>query len=153
MRLALGVDIKSDVATVFSWLADPEKAMVWQTSVAGGEIIDRKPGMVGTTFRERVEDSEGGMEMEGSITAFEPNHRIAFHLESRVNRVEVDYRVEPVGDVTRVSYTAHVRWKFPVNLISLFAGGAIRRKIMAQSEQEFARLKQLCEGPNAVASG
>lgn len=153
MRVDLAIDIKSDVETVFSWLAEPEKAMRWQTSVAGGEIIEKKPGMVGTTFRERVEDGEGGMDMEGSITAFEPNHRIAFYLVSRVNEVSVDYRVEPVGDMSRVSYTAQVHWKFPVNVMGLFAGSVIKRKIMAQSEQEFARLKELCEGPNAPASG
>jgi uncharacterized protein YndB with AHSA1/START domain len=151
MRIVLTVDIASDLETVFGWLADPDRAMVWMTSVAGGEIVDRKPGMVGTTFRERVEDARGGIDMEGSITAFEPNRRISFHLESRVNRVDVDYRVEPLGRLVRLTADSNIRWCFPVNVISLFAGRAMRRGIVAQSSREFARLKELCEAPNAAA--
>jgi uncharacterized protein YndB with AHSA1/START domain len=120
MRIDFVIDIRSGVETVFCWVASPEKAMTWMTSVAGGEIIDQKPGMVGTTFRERVEDAEGGVDMEGTITAFEPNRRIGFHLES------------------------------PVNVIALFAGRSMKRKIAEQSSQEFARLKELCEGPGAA---
>jgi len=145
MRIDFTVDIASDPETVFSWLAEPERAMLWMTSVAGGEIIERKPGMVGTTFRERVEGDGGGIDMEGSITAFEPNRRIAFHLESRVNRVDVDYRVETVGDLVRLTTTSSVHWRFPVNVISLFAGRAMKRNITEQSNREFARLKELCE--------
>jgi uncharacterized protein YndB with AHSA1/START domain len=146
MRLVFSIDIASDLETVFSWLAEPERAMVWMTSVAGGEIIDRKPGMVGTTFRERVEEGEGGIDMEGSITAFEPNHRISFHLESRVNKLDVDYRIDAVGDVVRLTVTSDIKWLFPVNLASTFAGRTIKREIVAQSNEEFGRLKQLCEG-------
>jgi uncharacterized protein YndB with AHSA1/START domain len=86
MQIGFTLDIQSDLETVFSWIANPDKAMVWMTSVAGGQIIDLRPGMVGITFRDRVEEGGGGIEMHGSITAFEPNHRISFHLESRVNR-------------------------------------------------------------------
>jgi uncharacterized protein YndB with AHSA1/START domain len=146
MRLVFSIDIASDLETVFSWLAEPERAMVWMTSVAGGEIIDRKPGMVGTTFRERVEEDGGGIEMYGLITAFEPNHRISFHLESKVNKLNVEYRIDAVGDVVRLTVTSDIKWLFPVNLASTFAGRTIKRKIVAQSNEEFGRLKQLCEG-------
>jgi uncharacterized protein YndB with AHSA1/START domain len=153
VHIVFVVDIKSDLETVWPWLADPEKAMVWQTNVAGGEIIDQKPGMVGTTFRERVEEGGGGMDMEGSITAFEPNRRIAFHLESRVNKVDVDYCIAAVGDVVRLTVTSDVKWLFPVNVMSTFAGRTIRRRIVAQYDEEFARLKGLCEAPNASSAG
>jgi uncharacterized protein YndB with AHSA1/START domain len=103
--------------------------------------------MVGTTFRERVEDDGGGIDMEGSITAYEPNRRIAFHLESRVNEVDVDYRVEAVGDLVRLTTISNVHWRFPVNVIALFAGRAMKRAILEQSSREFARLKELCETP------
>ena len=149
MNLSLAVDIQSDLETVFGWLASPEKAMAWMTSVAGGEIIDHKPGMVGTTFRERVEEDGGGIEMQGSITAFEPNHRISFHLESRANRLDVDYLVDEIGDAVRLTVTSNIHWKFPINLMSIFAGSAVKRKIVAQSSEEFARLKELCEAGEA----
>jgi uncharacterized protein YndB with AHSA1/START domain len=146
MRLLFEVDIESDLETVFSWLASPEKARLWMTSVSEAEILDEKPGMVGTTFRERVEEDGGGIEMYGLITAYEPNHRISFHLESRVNKVDVDYRIDAVGDGVRLTVASDIKWLFPVNLVSAFAGRTIKRKIVAQSNEEFGRLKKLCEG-------
>ena len=90
--------------------------------------------------------------MEGTITAFEPNRRIGFHLESRANTVDVDYRVEAIEGGTQLSYTADVRWRFPVKVIALFAGRSMKRKIAEQSSQEFDRLKEVCEAPD-VAPG
>ncbi len=145
MQIGFTLDIYSDLETVFSWIANPDKAMVWMTSVAGGQIIDLRSGMVGITFRDRVEEGGGGIEMHGSITAFEPNHRISFHLESRVNRLDVDYRIDEVGDFVRLTVTSNIHWKFPVNVISLFAGSTMKKKIIAQSNEEFARLIRLCE--------
>lgn len=145
MHLAFEVDIGSDLETVFSWLATPEKAKIWMTSVSETEIIDEKPGMVGTTFRERVEEGGGGIDMRGSVTAFAQDRQISFHLESRVHRLDVDYRVGVVGDLVRLTVTSDVPWRFPVNVASVFFGGTIKRKIVEQSEQELARLKELCE--------
>jgi uncharacterized protein YndB with AHSA1/START domain len=152
MRLSCSLDIRSDPATVFSWLADPEKARVWMTSVASTEILERKAGMVGTTFRERVEGDGDGVDMQGSVTAFEPDRCISFHLESRVNALDVVYRLERSGDATRLTMASDIRWLFPVNLVSLFAGRAMKRKIAAQSSEELARLKELCEAPNACSA-
>jgi hypothetical protein len=116
------------------------------TSVSETEILDEKPGMVGTTFRERVEDEGGGIEMWGSIAAYEPPRRISFHLESRANKLDVDYRLDAVGDGVRLMVTSDIKWLFPVNLVSTFAGRTIKRRIEGQSNEEFGRLKKLCEG-------
>ena len=49
---------------------------------------------MGTTFREVVQDENGSLEMQGVITGFEAEKSIAFHLESRLNVVDVEYRLE-----------------------------------------------------------
>jgi hypothetical protein len=69
-----------------------------------------------------------------------------------VNRLDVDYRLERSGDATRLTMASDIRWLFPVSLVSLFAGRAMKRKIAAQASAEFARLKELCERPNAFRS-
>jgi len=149
MRLSFTVDIWSDPETVFSWIADPDMALIWMTSVAGGEIIDRRAGVVGTTFRGWVEEDEGGIEMLGSITAFEPNRRISFRLANLVNERDVEDRIDEVGGCVRLTATSDVRWKFPVNLVSPFVGRAVKRRIVDRSNEEFAWLKQLCEESQA----
>ena len=116
MHLEFEVDIDSDLETVFSWVATPEKAKVWMNGVTEAEIIDEKPGMVGTTFRERVEENGDGIEMQGTVTAFEPGRRISFHLESKVNELDVDYRVEEVGDLVRLTVTSDIHWRFPATV-------------------------------------
>jgi uncharacterized protein YndB with AHSA1/START domain len=145
MKISYSIDINSPPATVFGWVEDPEKAMQWMTSVAGGEILHETPERIGTTFREVVEEDGKGVEMQGEITGYEPDQSISFHLNSRINVVDVEFRVEAIQTGTRLTQTANIRWKFPVNVISIFAGGKIKQSISAQAQKEFEKLKDLCE--------
>ncbi|HSG42045.1 MAG TPA: hypothetical protein VLA72_02715 [Anaerolineales bacterium] len=146
MNIASSIEIKSHPNVVFGWLENPEKAMTWMTSVSGGEILHETPDRVGTKFREIVEDKSGSIEMHGMITGFEENKSIAFHLESKVNIVDVEYHVEKNNVGTRLDYQAIVKWKFPVNIISIFMGKKMQQNILAQLQDELNRLKVLCEG-------
>jgi len=119
--------------------------MKWMTSVARGEILHETPERIGTTFREVVEEDGSGVELQGVITGFKPNQLISFHLNSRVNIVDVEYYVEAIPNGTRLTQNANVRWKFPVNVISLFIGKKMRQTISTQSQKEFEKLKELCE--------
>ena len=116
------------------------------TSVSSGEILHETLERIGTTFREVVEDEGGSIEMRGTITGFEADKSIAFHLESRVNIVDVEYRVEEIDEGARLDYDATIRWKFPVNIISIFMGNKMRQSILAQLQDELSKLKELCEG-------
>ena len=146
MKLTFSIDINSPPATVFGWVENPEKALQWMTSVTGGEILHETPEKIGTTFREFVEENGEGVEMQGIITGYKPGRLISFHLESRVNVVDTEFSVEAIPNGTRLTQNANVRWKFPVNVISLFMGERMRQGINAQSQKEFEKLKELCEG-------
>ena len=145
MKISFSIDINSLPATVFGWLENPEKAVKWMTSVAKTEILHETPERIGTTFREVVEEDGKGVELQGVITDFKPNRSISFHLDSRVNIVDVEYYVEAIQNGTRLTQNANVRWKFPVNVISIFMGSKIKQNISAQSQKEFEKLKELCE--------
>ena len=145
MRITSSIDIRNTPEVVFGWLENPEKAMEWMTSVSEGEILHETPDRVGTTFREVVEDESGSIEMHGFISGFEADKSIAFHLESRVNIVDVEYSVEKIDEETRLIYRANIKWKFPVNIISIFMGNKMRQGILAQLQDELNKLKELCE--------
>ena len=66
-------------------------------------------------------------------------------MESRVNSVDVKYIVEMIPNGTLLTQTANIRWKFPVNVISVFMGSKMMQNISAQSQKEFEKLKELCE--------
>ncbi len=145
MKISTSIEIHSTPEVVFGWLSRPEKTMAWMTSVSRTELLEETAGMVGTTFREVVEDDSGSIEMRGTITGYEPLHSISFHLSSRVNALDVTYCVEPIPGGVRVTEDAKVDWRFPVNVLSLFAGEKLRHGILSQLEGEFRKLKQLCE--------
>jgi hypothetical protein len=149
VKIVNSIEINAAADVVFGWLEDPEKAMVWQTSVTGGEIIEEKPGLVGTTFREYVEE-EGGeagrrAEMLGVVTGCEKNSSLSFHLESDFNIVDVTFSLEEENGVTRVIQTADMRFKGALRVLSLVFGAGIRKKIETQARAEFVALKELCE--------
>ena len=145
MNISCSIDIESAPEVVFGWLEKPEKAMAWMTSVSKTEILHEAAGMVGTTFRETLEEEGNTMEMQGEITGFAAGKSITFHLSSRVNTLDVKYSVEPIPGGARVAVCADIRWKFPVNIYGIFFGEKLRQNITTQLKTEFGRLKQLCE--------
>lgn len=145
MKISTSIDIKSSPEVVFGWLASPEKAMTWMSSVSKTEMLDERLGLVGSTFREIVEEAGGSMEMHGTVTGFEPLRSISFHLSSRVNVLDVKYCIEQIPGGVRVVEDADVAWRFPVSVLSIFIGAKIKQGILEQLRGEFNKLKELCE--------
>jgi hypothetical protein len=145
MRVACERVIGRPPEAVFPWIAEPEKAMQWQKNVKHGEIILRTPQVVGTTFKETIEENGRSLDMRGEITQYAENSRIAFHLESRIHVVDVCYAVEGVDGQTRVSVLAGIRWKFPMNVASLFLKKRMETELARQVDAELRDLKAICE--------
>ena len=145
MKITLAVDIFCPPEDVFPWIAEPDKAMQWQKGVKGGEIIKETPEKVGTTFREEMEEDGKSIVMYGEITDYIQDKLIAFHLESKIHRVEVSYTIVGQDDKSTVTLDSTINWKFPLNIISLIIGRKLKSGIVQQTEFEFAELKRLCE--------
>ncbi|MBN1453587.1 MAG: SRPBCC family protein [Anaerolineales bacterium] len=145
MKLSFTVEIESSPEEVFRWLKDPEKAKQWMTSVSETEMLSGTPNTVGATFREVIKDQNGQTEMQGMVTGYRENEMIAFHLSGQYNTVDVEFRLEMIGERTHVIQNADVRFRSFMKLISILFGSKFRKEITAQSQQEFARLKALCE--------
>jgi uncharacterized protein YndB with AHSA1/START domain len=145
MKITLSVDIACQPEELFPWIAEPEKAMLWQKGIKGGEILHEKPEKVGTTFREVMEEDGNSLVMEGEITDFVQDRLICFHLESKIHSVDVSYSIE--GNETRSTLIieSSIHWKFPMNIMSLIVGRKIKAGILRQTESELAELKRLCE--------
>jgi len=145
MKISHSIDIESSPEEVFHWIKDPERAREWMTSVSEGEMLTGTPNTVGSTFREVVEDQNGKTEMYGVVTGYQENESIAFHLSGEFNIVDVEFRLEKVGQRTRVTQTADIHWRAIMKVMSIFLGQRIKKEITAQSKREFAKLKELCE--------
>jgi hypothetical protein len=145
MRIRVTCEIARTPEIVFPWLAEPEKAMVWQKNVKGGAIIDKKPEMTGTTFTEVLEENGRTLEMRGTITGYSENRFIGFQLRSRIHEVAVSYTLEARQEASGVTIEANIKWKFPLNIISLVIGRKIKNGIAEQLESEIFDLKRMCE--------
>ena len=146
MKIEVSVDINATPEEVWYWLGDPERAKTWMTSVTHTEYIHRTPDMIGSTFRETVEEDGRGTELQGVITAFTPNEKMAVSLEGDYNTADVTFTLEEEDGFTRLTQTADVRFKGITRVLSVFFGRSFRKNITRQAESEFAALKTLCEG-------
>jgi carbon monoxide dehydrogenase subunit G len=145
MKITNTIEIQATPAKVFYWLGDPTRAMEWMTSVSRTEIIEKTPGWIGTRFREAVEEDGRQTELQGVVTDFVENERTAFHLEGKFNSVNVVWTLRGTGQTTEVCQVAEVRFKGLLRVLSVVLGPALKKKIIAQGQYEFARLKELCE--------
>ncbi len=148
MRVTCENEIARPPEGVFPWIAEPEKAMKWQKNVRGGEIILDKPEKVGTTFKEVIEEDGRTLEMHGTITQYVENRTMAFHIVSKIHEFDVTYSLEPSGEKTRVKIEASIRWKFPINIVSLLIGKRMQKSLARQLESEALELKRICEAEN-----
>ena len=145
MKISYTVDINSTPEGVWYWIGTPERAAVWQTSVSKNEIVHETPDMIGTTFRETVEENGRGVEMHGVVTSYRENELLALHLDSKYHSVDVEYRLEEIENRTHLTQNATVRFKSFMKVVSILIGPVLKKKIMNQSQKEFAALKELCE--------
>jgi len=145
MEISTSIDISCNPEEVFSWINKPDKAMRWQKGVKSGEIIKETSERIGTTFKEEMEENGKSLVMFGEITNYIHNQLISFHLESKIHSVYVDYSVSGDNNLSKVKVDSKIKWKFPMNIMSLFIGHKIKANILRQTISELTELKQLCE--------
>ena len=148
MKLTYSIDINCTPEKVWYWLGTPERAMVWQTNVSKTEIIKETPNWIGTTFRETIEENGSGTEMEGVVTDYRENQALAMHLSGKYNVVDVEWSIEEKGEHTRLTVYSNIRFRSFIKILSILIRPVFKKKITEQLQEEFARLKELCERDN-----
>lgn len=145
MKITTSIDISSKPNDIFTWINNSDKAVHWQKGVKASKMIKETSEIIGTTFTEELEENGKSLIMSGEITAYVPDKLISFQLESKIHKVYAMYSVEGNADKSTVTVDSTIRWKFPMNLISLFIGEKIKSNILMQTKSELSELKKLCE--------
>ena len=148
MKLTYSIDINCTPEKVWYWLGTPERAMVWQTNISKTEILKETPNWIGTTFRETIEENGSGTEMEGVVTDYRENQALAMHLSGKYNVVDVEWRIEEKGEHTCLTLYSNIRFRSFVKILSILMRPVFKKKLTAQLQGEFAKLKELCEDDN-----
>jgi hypothetical protein len=79
------------------------------------------------------------------VTGYQEDEFLAFHLSGKYNTVDVEFRLEKLGQQTLVTQNPEVRFRSLMKILSVFLGPAIKKGIIKQLQEEFARLKKFCE--------
>jgi hypothetical protein len=98
-----------------------------------------------TKFNEIIEEDGNRLEMQGEITEYIKNKVISFHLESKIHKFDVKYSLEDRGQSVILSIEAIIKWKFPMNIVSLFIGRKMKEGLIKQIDSEVIELKRICE--------
>ena len=145
MKISNSIKIINTPEKVFSWVENPDRAKQWMTSVTKTEIIKETTNKVGTTFTETIEENGRELKMLGELTEFVPNKKIAFHLESKIHTVKVDFIVQKAENGALLTQNANIHFKGFTHFMMILFGYFIKKKILKQTKREFDKLKDLCE--------
>ena len=145
MKVQNSIDLDCTPEKIWYWLGTPERAVKWQTNVRKTEYIEKTPDMVGTTFREKIEEGGKGVEMQGVVTDYVENRLLGMHVSGKYNVVDVKWRIEETGKKARLTVDSDVRFKGFLWVLSLVLRPMFKKSLLGQMEQDLERLKELCE--------
>ena len=152
MNTVASVDINAPPSAVFPWIHDRERLRQWLPSIESDEVIEEKPGHVGTRFKQVYKEGKRRIEMEGEITAWEQDRRLGVFLWCPYFEMKLDYTLEPTGDATRLTQRGDMRFKGFMRLFGCMAP-LMRKKAQRQIEAELTKLKGLCEAEAGRQAG
>ena len=97
---------------------------------------------------ETIEENRSGVEMQGVVTDYRENQSLAMHLSGKYSVVDVEWRIEEIGEHTRLTVYSNISFRSIIKILSISMRPSFKRKITKQLQEEFARLKELCERDN-----
>src|SRR5262245_62151123 len=122
------IEIARPVGRVFEYVADVRNNPQWMPvqqvhAISGGEIH------AGTTFKQKFSLSGTVYELDGKITAYEPNTTIAFLYEAPVFTWRGNYHFEPTTGGTRLSARGHITLSGKLRMMESMFAPKIRKLI------------------------
>lgn len=149
MHTEVSVEIERPIAEVFDFTVN--HVAEWSITVVEDEVIEEKPGSVGTTFRTVTEHSGQQMEFLGVVTWYEPPRASSVFLTGQQFDIEVEYAFEDLGGRTRVTQRSTVTGKGVLKLIFACFGWMMNTSSCRAAKKELNSLKRRLEhGPDAA---
>jgi uncharacterized protein YndB with AHSA1/START domain len=123
-------------------LIDADKAVLWNTDLQEFEVLAEKPGLVGSKARLHYVQDGKPYVMEDELLEVEPNRRYLSRVTGDALEAEVETRLVPENEGTKVT----IRWSGagkPLLLRLLLP--LMRRSIARGVQTDLAKLKAVVE--------
>lgn len=142
--LTYSLTIEAFVETIFDCIDDGARQTKWLSGLERTDFPDGRPGgeQAGTRFTQLVRQKGGLAEYAGVILLHQRPRRLSVRVGNRHFTALVDYRLESLGDRSRLDFTCRLVFHTLVGRMtgSLYAGQAKRIAI-----EQLVALKQLAE--------
>lgn len=142
--LTYTLEIKAFIETIFDCIDLPEKQVQWLSGLERTDFPDGRPAgpQAGTRFTQLVRQKGRLAEYPGVILVHNRPRRLAVRVGSRHFSALVDYRLESLGDRSRLDFTCKLQFLTLVGRMTgaLYAGQARRIAI-----DQLVALKQFAE--------
>ena len=134
------VHLNRPVEQVFAFLMDTSQLTTWQSNLIKSEPITEGPLRLGSRFREVRRLGKRESEIQGEITALEPNK----HLETKTvtkPQAMVSYSLDPESGGTRLKYKFVLVTSGFMRLLEPLIASSIKKDTNA----DFETLKRILE--------
>lgn len=137
------VEVDAPPSEVFALLDDVERTPEWLTRCTRMEKLDEGPNTVGTKLKYHYKEGRSTGQMDGHITARQPDERITMLYTDKLMDVTVDALVAPgrTAGSSSVTNTIDIRTK---GLGKVFTP-VIKRTLPKQTTDAMQRLKAVVE--------
>lgn len=105
------IKIDKPIEEVFSKFQDQELLKEWIPEVKSIDIIEEKPGKIGSTYKVVVENQGQEIAMTEKVLAYVENEKITFHFDAEQMLKTDDYTFTSEGNRTIVSQDSRVTAK------------------------------------------
>lgn len=140
IQISNSIEIALPVAQVFEFVADVDNNPKWMP-VQSVQKVGNGPVGVGTQFKQQFILMGTNYNLDGVITAFEPNKKISFSYVAPIFTWRGDYLFEPTPVGTRVSARGNVNLTGFLKMMETNFAPKIRRLINDTSP----KLKKILE--------
>ena len=112
---------------VYAYLADFNNQAEWRFDVISSELTSGEPGVVGSHYRQLVQQGRKQVTSEVEVTEAEPHRRVAFRTLDGPVTVSGVWKLEPDGGGTRVDTEVAIEMHGFLKLFEPFSGGQLRK--------------------------
>ena len=142
MNFSVGVWIDRPVEVVVAALMDPDNHPYWTTDLRKFEVIEGRPGEIGSIGRLHYSQKGRSYVLEDRLISSEPGKKYVSQVTGDAIAAIVETLLDPSGSGTRMSVTWSGRGKsFALKVLLPF----LRGKMVRQSQAELAKFKELVE--------